>query len=253
MIEKKYIRSSPFIEVTRTIYRDGVIMTPHNHNHTAISFVLSGAIHETVNESTGVGNSCNVVIKPSKIVHNNVFSNDCTIVSIYLKHQNNLKIRSQDILKEWGWIQGGSCQSLVYNLIESETERQYYKNINELLDLLKEQKSKTEFSTIPKWLQEVKYIIDTSYHEVLKSKEIAKWVGVHPIYLSRMFLKYFGQSIKSYLTTVRVNNAMAAIISEEEYLTEVAYNTGFFDQSHFNRMFKTETGITPGDFKRLVK
>jgi AraC-like DNA-binding protein len=35
-------------------------------------------------------------------------------------------------------------------------------------------------------------------------------------------------------------------------LTEIAYLTGFSDQSHFNRIFKKQTGQNPSFYKKNV-
>lgn len=252
-INKKYIFENPFIEITRTCYSNGVIMHPHSHEHSAISLILTGSIHETVHDKTGFGGIANVVIKPSEIVHNNLFSSDCTILSIYLKHENFNKIRNQDMLKEWAWINGGNCQYFFSELINCQTENDYYNSLNTFLKHLSHQKNKTEFKAIPEWLAAVKSHIESCYHEVIRSKDLAKVYGVHPVYLSRMFKAHFGQSVKSYLKTLRVNGTMASIINEDDILAQVALKNGFSDQSHLNRDFKPATGLTPYEFKNLMK
>lgn len=42
-------------------------------------------------------------------------------------------------------------------------------------------------------------------------------------------------------------------IEEGKSVTEVAYATGFCDQSHFDRCFHKIVGLTPNEYKQSVK
>jgi AraC-like DNA-binding protein len=50
-----------------------------------------------------------------------------------------------------------------------------------------------------------------------------------------------------YQTIVRVNRARK-LLAEGAALSDVAYLTGFCDQSHLNRCFKKVLGLTPGRY-----
>nr|WP_321231636.1 AraC family transcriptional regulator [uncultured Psychroserpens sp.] len=252
-INKKYILETPFLKVTRTHYNHGLIMKPHYHNETALSLVLKGTVQERVNNITGFGGITNVIIKPAGVIHDNMFSNDCTIISFYLKETNTFNKIDSEILKEWSWINGGNCQNLFFKLMYQKSESEYYETLKALILYLKTQKIKTANIIIPEWLQDVKRILDSSSHEVIRSKDLASFCGVHPVYLSRAFKKYFGQSIKSYLKTVRVNASMADIINQEDILAQIALKNGFSDQSHFCRTFSETTGLTPKKFKNFIQ
>ena len=41
-----------------------------------------------------------------------------------------------------------------------------------------------------------------------------------------------------------------AMMDTEMPLSEIAVETGFWDQSHFTKMFKLERGVTPGEYRR---
>ncbi|WP_299229042.1 AraC family transcriptional regulator [uncultured Psychroserpens sp.] len=252
-INRKYFFSNPFIDITRTLYKEGVIMQPHHHNETAISMILSGSIHETVDSKTAIGGIANMVIKPRKTIHNNLFSNDCAIISIYLKEENHNKIHHPDMLTEWNWINSGNCNHFLQSLILNKTEKEYYETLNGFLGHFKHQKAHTKQNKPPQWIREVKTILDTSYNEVIKSKDLAKAFNVHPVYLTKIFKKHFGQSIKSYLKTLRVNGSMATMFQNETPLAQVALENGYCDQSHLNRNFKSETNLTPRHFKKLIQ
>ena len=47
------------------------------------------------------------------------------------------------------------------------------------------------------------------------------------------------------------HNAKSLLLSDKRYpLPQVAEMLGYNDQYHFIRQFRTETGMTPGDYRR---
>lgn len=67
-------------------------------------------------------------------------------------------------------------------------------------------------------------------------------------YLQKLFLQYIGITPKLYNKINRFQLSLKRIAKKEESLTSIAYDCGYFDQSHFIRDFKSFTGITPSDY-----
>ena len=127
---------------------------------------------------------------------------------------------------------------------------------NLLLDVYKKFiKQKSQTKKIPSWAKELKEIIqdqiDTNLS--LSLKEISQSLHVHPTYLSREFSKYFDDlSFGDYIRKLRIEKAMQLLNESEHSLAEIAYLTGFSDQSHFNRIFKKTTGKNPSAFRKKL-
>jgi AraC-like DNA-binding protein len=129
-------------------------------------------------------------------------------------------------------------------------------NENLLLDVYKKflkQKSRTK--KIPSWAKELKEIIqdqiDTNLS--LSLKEISQSLHVHPTYLSREFSKYFDDlSFGDYIRKLRIEKAIHLLNESDHSLAEIAYLTGFSDQSHFNRIFKKSTGKNPSAVRKKI-
>ena len=104
----------------------------------------------------------------------------------------------------------------------------------------------------PAWAQELKEIIQDHIDTNLSLKEISKGLEINPSYLSREFSKYFEDlSFGEYIRKQRIEKAKELMSSPNAYsLTEIAYLTGFSDQSHYTRIFKKHTGRSPSVFKR---
>jgi AraC-like DNA-binding protein len=114
---------------------------------------------------------------------------------------------------------------------------------------------KGDGKTIPAWAKELKEIIqdqiDTNL--TLSLKEISKGLNIHPAYLSRTFSKYFDNlTFGEYIRKLRIQKAIELLKSQQYSLSEIAYLTGFSDQSHFIRIFKKHTGMQPTVYKKIV-
>ena len=68
-------------------------------------------------------------------------------------------------------------------------------------------------------------------------------------YLSKVFKDETGTSINSYINQVRIENAKLLLLDERIPLSEVAYLSGFEDQSYFSKVFKKITKVTPGKYR----
>jgi AraC-like DNA-binding protein len=54
----------------------------------------------------------------------------------------------------------------------------------------------------------------------------------------------------TYLNKIRIKTAKDLILNTDLPITEVAYNTGFYDCSHFTKIFTKECGISPYAIKK---
>lgn len=94
--------------------------------------------------------------------------------------------------------------------------------------------------------------IDKYYDNSLTIEKLAGEVHLSKYHLLHMFKKNVGISLHQYLIQVRVKKAEELITNQND-LTVLALDTGFYDQSHFIRNFKKHVGMTPGNYYKAVK
>lgn len=112
-------------------------------------------------------------------------------------------------------------------------------------------KQRSSQRKIPEWVNELKQIIQDQIDSNLNLKEISRSLDINPSYLSREFSKHFNElSFGSYIRKLRINKAIDLMRQDKYSLTEIAYLTGFSDQSHFTRIFKQHTGLSPSVYKK---
>ncbi|TCN53131.1 chromate resistance protein ChrB domain-containing protein [Flavobacterium circumlabens] len=117
-------------------------------------------------------------------------------------------------------------------------------------------KDKKPANKTPSWVKDLKEIIqdqiDTQFSFDLK--KISNELDLNPSYLSREFSKYFEDlNFGDYVRKLRIEKAISLIENSTYTLTEIAYMTGFSDQSHFTRIFKLHTGKNPSSYRRKIQ
>jgi len=131
---------------------------------------------------------------------------------------------------------------------QSPTERLFLQVFNTYL-----KEKDAVVSKMPDWARELKEIIqdqiDTNLS--LSLKEISEGLNIHPAYVSREFSKYFQNlSFGEYIRKLRIEKALELLKQPRHSLSEIAYLTGFSDQSHFTRIFKKHTGRSPAEYRK---
>jgi AraC-like DNA-binding protein len=77
---------------------------------------------------------------------------------------------------------------------------------------------------------------------------VAARYGITSRYLQKVFVQYTGLTPKLYTQINRFQNSLVLLGESNRSLTDVAYECGYFDQSHFIREFKSFTGFVPSGF-----
>jgi len=98
-------------------------------------------------------------------------------------------------------------------------------------------------------LQRAREYVHAHFSENLTLARVARAAGVHPVYLGQIFRKQFGETLGEYLNRIRVRAAAGLLANSDVPLSSIAVDLGFYDQSHFTRVFRHVTGATPGTFR----
>ncbi len=87
------------------------------------------------------------------------------------------------------------------------------------------------------------YIRD-NYNKNFTLQELSRASTISPYHLIREFKKEKGQTPFEYLRNYKIEKAKS-LLRNKSQLIDAVYETGFYDQSHFIKQFKTITGMTP--------
>lgn len=101
----------------------------------------------------------------------------------------------------------------------------------------------------PEWLERARHLIDESWNDDARLGTIAARIGVSRYHLARRFRERFGCSVGQYVHHLRVTRARHLLLHSDASLSEIAFATGFSDQSHFTRIFGRCVGTPPGWYR----
>ncbi|QJD86838.1 AraC family transcriptional regulator [Cohnella herbarum] len=103
-------------------------------------------------------------------------------------------------------------------------------------------------------LEDVNRIIQRDFtNPGLSLDTIADEVGFSPPYLGKLFKKYRHLSVNDYINHVRLTHATELIATTDETIMEIMQHSGFSSRSHFFALFKKTNGLTPAQYRILVK
>lgn len=91
--------------------------------------------------------------------------------------------------------------------------------------------------------------IATCFRESLCLDELASDAGCSPFHLCRAFRRTNGLTMGRLQSRLRVRAALERLTAGEPDLTTLALELGFYDHSHFCRVFRRETGRSPSAWR----
>jgi AraC-like DNA-binding protein len=103
---------------------------------------------------------------------------------------------------------------------------------------------------IPSKILEVMRYIQVHLGENLTINYLADKANLHRDYFSRLFLKYVDQRPLTYVHEKRIERAQYLIATTDLSFHEIAEKIGFENLSHFSKVFKKITSLTPGAYKK---
>ena len=96
-------------------------------------------------------------------------------------------------------------------------------------------------------------ILSREYREQLTLEGLSKRLGVSRFTLSRVFSEQIGCGFPEYVNRLRLNEAETMLANTGLPITEISYRCGFETPRTFNRVFRGQLGVTPREYRSIVK
>ena len=119
-----------------------------------------------------------------------------------------------------------------------------------LREFLRQRGTDTDISRYNDICRKALSYIDLNYREEITLKAVAKEIGCHPVYLSRIFSQRTGFSFVSYLNRFRVVQSLKDLKKNKLSVTEIAYKNGFGSLRSYNRAFNDCMHRTPTEYRK---
>jgi len=101
--------------------------------------------------------------------------------------------------------------------------------------------------------------IEAALHMIIERKgdvtlqEIHQSVPLNKRHFQRLFKKLVGVTAKEFCRLIRIRQSLVDLVLESNKITDVAYDRGYFDQSHFNRDLLKLSQRSPKQLKSYYK
>lgn len=113
----------------------------------------------------------------------------------------------------------------------------------------------TRSSVEPDILTRVHYLlqkhIDGHHKEFISVNAIASELNMSPHYLSDLLRSRTGMNTQQHIHAFLIERAKSMLVTTRLSVSEIAYRLGFEYPQHFNRLFKSKTGITPSEYRNM--
>ena len=104
----------------------------------------------------------------------------------------------------------------------------------------------------PRWLGQAEEFLRAHFSEHLNLVTVSEAVGVHVVHLAREFRKHYACTAGDYIRHLRIEYACREMGRSGSSLAEIASAAGFSDQSHFSKVFRRFTGMTPAEYRATL-
>lgn len=85
----------------------------------------------------------------------------------------------------------------------------------------------------------------------LSNYDIATYCNISVRALTNMFKKLYNTTPQAYLFKLKIERAMTLLINSATPISEIAYMLSFNSPFHFSNRFKSFTGMSPTDYRKL--
>ena len=107
-------------------------------------------------------------------------------------------------------------------------------------------------SDAPGWygrLSDAVNYIHANYAQTIRTEDLVRRTGLSLRQLEWRFKKVFGAAIVDYIQRVRIDAAREILETSDRTVSDIALTVGFYDHSHFIRVFKRLCGCSPKQYR----
>lgn len=105
-------------------------------------------------------------------------------------------------------------------------------------------------SQVPSHIQEMKNIMEQEYSKSLTLDQFEQRLLISKFRLCREFSFYYGISPLQYLNQLRIQESKSMLLETDISIHAIASGVGIPNTSHFIKLFKRETNLTPAEYRK---
>jgi AraC-like DNA-binding protein len=99
-------------------------------------------------------------------------------------------------------------------------------------------------------ISEITKYINEFYNTPINLDLLSSKFNMSPCYISRVFKSVVGLSFVDYLNLTRIKKSQKLLKGSKLTITDIAFEVGFQNTTHFERVFKSMLGVTPLRYRK---
>ena len=245
------------------------IMALHWHVEFELIRILKGTLHLTIDEEEFNGSAGTFIFVPAGALHAGMPDDceyDCLVFDMNILMNKNdaccryiRKITNHEV--DFQYVYPESCSALhqiiwsMFDAVASKKSGYQMIVLGALYQMIGTIFSENHYNTAPSrpprnhrrilQLKQALEFMESSYSTPITLEEIARSVDMSPKYFCKFFQEMTHRTPIDYLNHYRIERACYQLLTSDQSITEVAYNSGFNDLSYFIKTFKRYKGTTP--------
>lgn len=92
--------------------------------------------------------------------------------------------------------------------------------------------------------------IEENYAEKITAHSLAQRANLSLSHFCRIFKQVAGKTVTDYINDSRLTKAVLLLADNNQNITGIALDCGFYDANYFSRIFKKRFGISPMEFRK---
>ena len=249
------VRSLKGFTLSKTDHSRHMKVPAHEHEHPYISLLLDGVYQEETVVTAHEVKAGNALFRPKGFEHKNEIGHtDSLCFNLEIEKQgqevNHYSRRADyvrfdrynlEIMKIYFGFQCDYSDELLAIMVE------------ESLHSLFNQQFVKRSATRALWVDKIRKQVRMHPEQMYSIDEVAESLHLHPNYFVRKFKEKTGCTFGHFLLRQRISKALDLMNHPNKSLTDIANESGFYDQSHFIRHFKRVFGTSPSRYLAVVK
>ena len=238
--------------VTEVAYPAGYAIPVHLHDRPTVVCCLQGSFVEHIGDEAVECDERLVIIKRTLEPHSDTYPLDCRLLIVeptaatllceigeVFSRTDRVPARSlrPHFLRIWSELH--SRDSLAAFAVDAKV-------CEVVADLLRTRQRETDRGRIGKALD----ILHDSFPDQVDLTSLAAACGLPTRSFARQFQRELGCTVTEYLRRLRVEKAKERLRSSDADILAVAFDLGYYDQSHFTNAFRRRVGMTPSQYRR---
>lgn len=245
------------------IHRGVAVTRPHprhwHEEYHACAITAGGGFTECRGTAHETPTGSMFFLPPGEVHSNRAYEEGCSYTNVYIS-QNQvqeamLRLRGSENVPDFPVLIFDSeiharflelCRVLEHSRSRLHRETaflEFFATLTGRFGLRRPEKPEREIKAV----RTVREYLDAHFDREIGLDELSRLTNLSPFYLNRTFGRELGMPPHAYQIQVRISRAKT-MLRQQMPIADVAFRTGFADQSHFTRFFKKNVGVTPGEF-----